>query len=190
MMVSTRSGRVTQNNTQNDSTISTKNDPDLQEQAGELLQQIVGEVAAMEESKQAEPMVQEAVAEGAADNTTVTVAASEADGGATQPAGDAPNPKVYVREKLKMPKLKVILPTAVRDFLKKYDAELASNNVTDPWNCPAAEWSECVELPILTYLRKARGKNVEETWQVVRAELEKRASRVSTAAPSNVSFSE
>ena len=50
-----------------------------------------------------------------------------------------------------MPELKVILPTAARDFLKKYDAELVSKNVIDPWNSPAAEGSKCVKLPILTY---------------------------------------
>ena len=50
----------------------------------------------MEESKQAEPMVQEAVAEGGADNMTVTVAAavaSEADRGQLNRQGMLQTPR-------------------------------------------------------------------------------------------------
>ena len=88
--------------------------------------------------------------DGGVDNATAGSGSGEATGGTTAAnggtaqlqGGAAPNPKVYVREKLKLPKLKSTIPTVVRDFLKAYDAELASNSVTDPWNCPAAEWSK------------------------------------------------
>ena len=88
--------------------------------------------------------------------------------------------RVYVREKLKLHQLKTTIPTAVRDFLKAYDTGLASTAVTDPWNCSAAEWSKCVNLPILNLLSRRPGH--EETRQMVRNELEVRALRVATAS--------
>ena len=107
-------------------------------QAKNIVDQIAAGLTAMAEEKQdVEPAeLGPAEQKGAAQNAPANGEGHQEQGGAGAQGGDigqnpaAPQPnKVVVRDRLKLSRLRTILPAAVRTFLEKHDTEVASNGV-------------------------------------------------------------
>ena len=103
-----------------------------QTQAENIVDHIAAGLTAMAEEKQDVGPAELGPAEqkGAAQNAPANGEGHQEQGGdiGQNPAAPQPN-KVVVRDRLKLSRLRTILPAAVRTFLEKHDTEVASNGV-------------------------------------------------------------